>query len=114
MKHRVMREVLDRAVDKNVVIFDAKSSGITVRLIDLVNDWLRRSLTGIIVSQQTTIPNDVLMKYRDVAIFRIDENQYSECHRYFKEVLWGTFPTTAYRSLGVGISSDFEFVLFSF
>jgi hypothetical protein len=115
MKNRVIREMLDLATYRNVVIFDeiALPGQLTPRLIDVINDNLHQVISGIITSEDVQVPNEILLKYRDLAIFKIDKEEYQECRRYYLNTLHGSF-ASGDKEFGIAMTSYLGFVLFSF
>jgi hypothetical protein len=120
MKNKILREVIDKATDRNVVVYDEKAASgeLTEGLLDALSVNIPKLsnheiLTGIVVSAETVISNSVMFNYRDIAVFRIDDEEYRELKRYYLNTLGGTLANND-KELGVAIASDFTFVLFSY
>lgn len=115
MRSEPLKAAIDVAIAKNIVIFDeqAKPAEITVKLIDLLNSNILYGLYAIVVCETVSIPNEVLLKYRDLAIFRIPESTYRQLYSYYHDTLWGSV-AQGDLCLIIGINNIFDFTLGSY
>ncbi len=115
MNNTILQDMIVKAASRNTVHFDhfAPSGNITSRLLDLVAKDMYGGLGGIVVSDTAHVENEVLLKYRHLAIYRVKSAEFARCVSYYLNTYEGGM-ASGDKQLLVAISNNFDFFLCSY